>query len=101
MRRYVRQQVESVGGFLEIFVSTPLKICKERDVKGLYAKAEAGIIENFTGVSDPYEVPEHPELEIDTSNISVEEAVKQILLKLESLGYLSPMASKQPEMEYA
>jgi len=101
VRRYVRQQVESVGGFLEIFVSTPLKICKERDVKGLYAKAEAGIIENFTGVSDPYEVPEHPELEIDTSNISVEEAVKQILLKLESLGYLSPMASKQPEMEYA
>ena len=100
IRRYVRKQIESVGGFLEIFVSTPLEICKKRDVKGLYAKAEAGIIKNFTGISDPYETPKNPELTIDTSLTTVESAVEQILSKLQTLGYL-PTTTKQPETEYA
>ncbi len=88
IRRHVRKQIESVGGFLEVYVSTPLEVCKQRDVKGLYAKACAGIIPNFTGISDPYEIPENPELAINTSHITVEQGVKQILLKLAESGYL-------------
>jgi sulfate adenylyltransferase len=63
-------------------------VCEARDRKGLYAKARAGLIPEFTGVSDPYEVPEAPELAIDTSQYSVEEAVQQVVLKLEHEGYL-------------
>lgn len=87
-RRYVRQMIEQYGGFFEIHVATPIETCEARDRKGLYAKARAGIVKEFTGVSDPYEVPEHPELAIDTSNVSVDEAVQRILLKLEREGYL-------------
>lgn len=67
-------------------VSTPLEICEGRDRKGLYAKARAGIIKEFTGVSDPYEVPEQPELTIDTSEVTPDLAAHRILIKLESLG---------------
>jgi len=88
-RREVRDLVEPHGGFIEIFVSTPLEVCERRDRKGLYKKARAGEITEFTGISDPYEVPEHPELEIDTSSIQPDKAVQQILLKLEHLGYLT------------
>ena len=76
------------GGFVEIHVSTPLETCEARDRKGLYAKARKGLIKEFTGISDPYEIPEHPELRIDTTDISPQEAVNVILLKLERLGYL-------------
>jgi len=65
-----------------------VEVCESRDRKGLYAKARAGLIPEFTGVSDPYEVPESPELEIDTARFSVEEAVARIVLKLEHEGYL-------------
>jgi adenylylsulfate kinase len=68
--------------FIEVYVSTPLEVCEKRDHKGLYAKARRGQIENFTGISDPYEAPENPALEIDTSNLSTEEAVEEILEKL-------------------
>jgi sulfate adenylyltransferase len=88
-RRRVREMIEPVGGFIEIHVSTPLEVCEARDRKGLYAKARAGILKEFTGVSDPYEEPQSPEMRIDTSSISINEAAQQILLKLESLGYLS------------
>lgn len=75
-----RQFVRSLcNNFVEIHVSTPLEVCKQRDPKGLYAKVERGEIKNFTGVDDPYEVPVNPEIRIDTTNISVKEAVKQIL----------------------
>ena len=87
-RRAVREMIEAVGGFIEIHVSTPIETCEARDRKGLYAKARAGLIPEFTGVSDPYEIPEHPELAIDTTGLNVDEAVQRILLKLEHEGYL-------------
>ena len=87
-RRDVRNMIEAVGGFVEIHVATPIETCESRDRKGLYAKARAGLIPEFTGVSDPYEVPEKPELAIDTTGLGIDEAVQQILLKLEHEGYL-------------
>lgn len=87
-RRAVRNMIEPWGGFIEVYVSTPIEVCESRDRKGLYAKARAGVIPEFTGVSDPYEVPENSELSIDTSQYSVEEAVARIVLKLEHEGYL-------------
>ena len=64
--------------FTEIHISTPLEVCEERDVKGLYEKARKGEIDNFTGISDPYEDPEDPELSIDTTDITPEEGVEQV-----------------------
>jgi sulfate adenylyltransferase len=87
-RRMVRDMVEAVGGFVEVHVATSLEVCESRDRKGLYAKARAGVIKEFTGISDPYEVPENAEIVIDTGNISPDEAANQLLVKLESLGYI-------------
>jgi sulfate adenylyltransferase len=88
-RRVVREMIEPLGGFLEVHVSTPIEVCESRDRKGLYAKARAGVLKEFTGVSDPYEAPENPEMRIDTSGISIDQAAQQVLLKLENLGYLT------------
>jgi adenylylsulfate kinase len=66
-------------GFAEIYVSTPLEECERRDVKGLYARARRGEIRNFTGIDDPYEVPEHPELTLDTRVLTVEQSVATVL----------------------
>ena len=88
-RRAVREAITPCGGFIEIHVATSLEVCEERDRKGLYAKARAGIIKEFTGISDPYEVPEAPEMVIDTVDISPDLAAHRILIKLESLGYIS------------
>ncbi len=87
-RKAVREVIEPVGGFALVHVSTPLDVCEERDRKGLYAKARAGIIPEFTGISDPYEEPEDAELVIDTSNLAPDEAANQIILYLERLGYV-------------
>ncbi|MEJ2603718.1 MAG: bifunctional sulfate adenylyltransferase/adenylylsulfate kinase [Gammaproteobacteria bacterium] len=87
-RREVRQLIEPLGGFVEVHVATPLEVCEERDRKGLYAKARAGIIKEFTGVSDPYEEPENPEIRIDTEEMSPDLAAHRILVVLESLGFL-------------
>jgi sulfate adenylyltransferase len=87
-RQHVREINEKVGGFVEVHVSTSLEVCEERDRKGLYAKARAGIIKEFTGISDPYEVPENPEICIDTVGLSPDLAAHRILVKLESLGYI-------------
>ena len=65
--------------FVEVFVSTPLEECEKRDVKGLYAKARRGEIKNFTGISAPFEAPEHPDITLDTSKLPVEESVKILL----------------------
>ncbi|MDZ7739925.1 MAG: adenylyl-sulfate kinase [Bacteroidales bacterium] len=74
-----RQFVKNLcNNFIEVHVSTPLEECKKRDIKGLYAKAESGEIKNFTGIDDPYEVPLHPDLRIDTTNITVNQAVDRI-----------------------
>jgi adenylylsulfate kinase len=72
------------GQFIEIYVATPLEECERRDAKGLYARARRGEIQNFTGISDPYEPPEHPELTLDTRVLSVEQAVTKVL---ERFGY--------------
>jgi sulfate adenylyltransferase len=87
-RQKVRDMIEPVGGFLEIHVATPLEVCEDRDRKGLYAKARAGILKEFTGISDPYEAPEKPELRIDTSTLSPDMAAHQIVLKLEAFGFI-------------
>lgn len=78
----LREMASTIIGkedFLEIFVNTPLEVCEERDVKGLYAKARKGEIKNFTGISAPFEVPEQPDLELDTSKLSLEESVRRLL----------------------
>ncbi len=87
-RRAVRELIEQSGGFVEVHVATPLEVCEARDRKGLYAKARAGTIKAFTGISDPYEEPENPEMRIDTQNLSPDLAAHRILVKLESLGYV-------------
>ncbi len=79
---------ELIGDFVEIHVAPPLEECIKRDVKGLYAKAIAGEIQQFTGISDPYEEPLNPELRIDTSKDSIDESATKILSKLRDLGYL-------------
>ncbi len=89
-RREVREMIEEHGLFVEIHISTPIAVCETRDRKGLYALARSGKLKEFTGVSDPYEVPEHAELRIDTSDIKPDEAVQRIVLKLESLGLIRP-----------
>ena len=87
-RLKVREAIEAVGGFLEVHVATSLEVCESRDRKGLYAAARAGKIANFTGISDPYEAPENPEMAIDTDGLTPDLAAHQILLKLEAMGYI-------------
>jgi sulfate adenylyltransferase len=80
--------IEAVGSFIEIHVATPIDVCEQRDRKGLYAKARAGLIKNFTGIGDPYEEPKTPELRLDTSQRTPDEAAQRIILKLESIGLI-------------
>ena len=87
-RREVREMIAPLGGFVEVHVATPLEVCEARDRKGLYAKARAGLLKEFTGISDPYEAPKHPELRIDTRDCSPGQAAERILATLEELGYL-------------
>jgi sulfate adenylyltransferase len=88
IRKDVRQSIDGTGGFILVHVSTSLDTCEQRDRKGLYAKARAGLIPTFTGVSDPYEQPADAEITIDTTNITPEEASQEILLYLEKQGYI-------------
>lgn len=87
-RREIRGSIEAHGGFIEVHVATPLEECEKRDRKGMYAKARAGLIKGYTGIDDPYEVPELPELRIDTTHISPDEAAHEILLFLGQKGYI-------------
>lgn len=87
-RDAVRDLMED-GEFLEVFVDTPVEICERRDPKGLYAKARAGEIPNFTGISDPYESPENPELVIETASSTPEEAANAIIDMLQKRGKIS------------
>ena len=80
--------IQPNGGFLLVHVATPLEVCEQRDRKGLYAKARAGLIDSFTGVSDPYEEPEDADLVIDTREMSPREAAHRVLLHLEGRGYV-------------
>ena len=80
VRKDVRSLVQPLGGFVLVHVATPLEVCEQRDRKGLYAKARAGIIKGFTGISDPYEEPGDADLAIDTTRLTAEEAAQQIVL---------------------
>jgi len=88
VRKEVRGMAEAVGGFVLVHVATPLEACEARDRKGLYAKARAGIIPEFTGISDPYEAPDDAELVIDTTGLSVSAAAQLVIELLEREGYL-------------
>ncbi len=85
IRDEVRQQI---GDFVEIYVNAPLQVCEERDVKGLYKRARAGEIKQFTGIDDPYEAPLNPEIECRTDLETLDESVQKVMDKLTELGYL-------------
>ena len=89
VRKDVRKMVAPLGGFVLVHVDTPLEVCEQRDRKGLYAKARAGIIKEFTGISDPYEAPSDADVTIDTTILTPDEAAQRIILHLESQGYVS------------
>ena len=88
IRREVRDKIEEYGAFIEIHVSTSIEECESRDRKGLYAKARKGIIPEFTGISDPYDVPENPEIRVDTVDMSPVQAAQEIYLYLIGEGYI-------------
>ncbi len=88
IRKEVKAMIQPLGGFILIHLSTPLEVCESRDRKGLYAKARAGLIKQFTGISDPYEPPSDADVAIDTSDLSPEEAAQEIFLHLEREGYI-------------
>lgn len=87
VRRIVRKMCEDVGGFVEVHIATPVEECERRDVKGLYSKARRGVIKNFTGVNDPYEIPERAEVRVDTTGITPEQSVTQVIGYLKRKGY--------------
>ena len=93
-RRQVRSMVEAAGGHVLVHVATPLELCEQRDTKGLYAKARAGLVTQFTGISDPYEVPEDADLVIDTRDVSADAASGRILSLLTERGYLGAVATE-------
>jgi sulfate adenylyltransferase len=95
VRKEVRETIEPGGGFVLVHVATPIETCEERDRKGLYAKARAGILKEFTGISDPYEAPTDADLVIDASVLSQEEAAQEILLYLERQGYVGASMAVQ------
>ncbi|MHC4266171.1 MAG: bifunctional sulfate adenylyltransferase/adenylylsulfate kinase [Planctomycetota bacterium] len=90
IRQDVRDMIAPKGGYILVHVSTPVEVCEQRDRKGLYAKARAGIIKEFTGISDPYEEPKDADMAFDTTDLDPEECVQQILLHLEKEGYIGP-----------
>jgi sulfate adenylyltransferase len=93
VRKEVRRLIQPLGGFVLIHISTSVEVCEERDRKGLYAKARAGILKEFTGVSDPYEAPTDADLNIDTAGVTPDEAANQIILHLEHSGFIEPRSS--------
>jgi sulfate adenylyltransferase len=87
-RVQIRQSIEDHGGFFEVHVSTPITECEKRDRKGMYAKARAGLLKGFTGVDDPYEDPSNPELKIDTTSLTPDEAAQEVLLYISQKGFI-------------
>lgn len=87
--------IAPLGGFILVHLATPLETCEGRDRKGLYAKARAGILPQFTGVSDPYEAPTDADVTIDTSDVTPEEAAHEVFLHLEREGYIGGENSKE------
>ena len=95
-RATVREMASATGDFLLVHVATPLEVCEARDRKGLYAKARAGLIGNFTGISDPYEEPRDADLVLDTSAMSRPDAVAAVISMLTAGGWLSPDQNQAP-----
>jgi adenylylsulfate kinase len=93
-REWARHEIKN---FVEVYVKCPIEVCRQRDVKGLYKLVDEGKIKNFTGVDDPYEEPEHPELVIETDKESIEESVERIFAKLVELGYLEAEETNEDE----
>jgi sulfate adenylyltransferase len=91
-RKHVRRMIEPYGGFILVHIATSVDVCEQRDRKGLYAKARAGILKEFTGISDPYEVPADAEVVINTGELSPEEAAQEIILHLEREGFIGTAA---------
>jgi adenylylsulfate kinase len=97
-----RDQVRRrIVDFVEVFVDAPLEVCAERDVKGLYKKAFSGEIEQFTGVSDPYEPPNAPDLTLKTDEESPEDSARKVIEKLEFFGYLWPREAQETEYNWS
>ena len=88
-RRAIREEIEAFGAFVEVHVATSIAECERRDRKGLYRLAREGKIKEFTGISDPYDIPDHPELRVETENVDVDNCAHQVLLKLESMGLIA------------
>ena len=87
--RAIRDEARAmIKDFVEVFADAPIEVCEERDVKGLYAKARAGEIKGFTGVDDPYEAPENPEVVCDTANETVEQSAQKVIDKLVELKFI-------------
>jgi adenylylsulfate kinase len=94
--RAIREEVkERIGDFIEVYVNAPLEVCEQRDVKGLYKKARAGEIKNFTGIDDLYEIPLEPDVECKTNEESISQSANKILTKLEELGYTNSLLLPQ------
>jgi sulfate adenylyltransferase len=89
-RREVRDMIEPFGGFVEVHIATPLAECERRDRKGLYKLAREGKLKQFTGIDDPYEAPEQPEVSLDTLGLSPDQAADAILAKLAEMGLIAP-----------
>lgn len=87
-RSAARSLVESHGGFIEVYVSTPISVCEQRDTKGLYAKARKGMLKGFTGIDDPYEPPINPDITLDTSKLTIIEEIDVIIQYLLNQRYL-------------
>ncbi len=106
--RDIRAEVrESIGNFLEVYVNCPIEVCAERDPKGLYRRAAAGLIKGFTGIDDPYEAPTEPDVELRTDLLGPKESLAEILGRLETLGFIpeqvEPLEAEriEPELEAA
>ena len=93
-RKYVRSLIDPVGGFILVHISTSVEVCEQRDRKGLYAKARAGILKEFTGISDPYEEPKDAEVVINTADLTPEEAAQEIILHLEREGFFGAIGER-------
>ncbi len=99
--REIRDEIrKKIGNFVEVYVKCPVEVCIQRDVKGMYKKALAGEIKNFTGISDPYEEPLNPDVVVETDKESIEESASKVIAKLEELGYIEEKAPYYFEVPY-
>lgn len=100
--RAIREEVKKqIGDFIEVYVNAPLEVCEQRDVKGLYKRARAGEIKNFTGIDDLYEIPLEPDVECKTNQESISQSANKILTKLEDLGYTNSLLLPQFHNNYS